>query len=223
MDRHLFRTTLAGVAVLMAGLAGAPGATAAPVDLVSAGNHIRFADGPGTTGGGEFTVTVSETLDSFITFCLQKTETMNFSDTFTVGGVTRYTVSEELATGGNAAGRDYLSRQTQYLYTHFRNGTLPGYVSGSTASANDLQRAFWWFEGEAANPGNAFVALANAAVANGYAGNSRVRVMNLYYSNGRDAQDQLVMVPEPAETALLGVGLTLAAWRLRRRTSTPAA
>lgn len=194
-----------------------PSAGADSFDAVAPGDHIRFADGPGTTGGGEFTLTVVETLDQFISFCLQKTETINFTTTFVVGDISRYTVSESLATGGDAHGRDYLSPQTQFLYTQFRRGTLSGYVSGSAASANDLQRAFWWFEGEGPNPGNAFVALANQAVLGGYTGNPRVRVLNLYYPNGRNAQDQLTMVPEPAETALLGLGLSLAAWRLRRR------
>lgn len=209
--------TRAGRVILVAAALwlGPTAAYADTIDHVSVGDHIRFADGPGTTGGGEFTLTDMETLDTFISFCLQKTEYLDFSTLFTVGGITRYATSEDPVTGGNGSGRDYLSRQTQYLYTEFRNGTLPGY-NGTNSAANNLQRALWWFEGEDVNPGNAYVTLANNAVANGYRGNSRVRVLNIYYPNRTDAQDQLTLVPEPGAIAMLGVGLSVAAWRLRR-------
>jgi hypothetical protein len=209
-------------------LAGAAIADAAPLTV---GDDIKVLDGPGTTGGGEFTIVVDAT-ESFISFCLQRTEYINFTNSFNVDAISTFAVSDPVANGGNALDsyRDYLSAQTAYLYTEFRQGTLSGYFYGTganrVASANSLQNAIWMFEQElptvASNP---FVMLANNAITSGaWSGLGNVRVMNLSL-NGVEAQDQLMLVPgrditevpEPASLILFGSGASLAAMARRRR------
>jgi hypothetical protein len=187
---------------------------------IAVGDMIRFEDGPGTTGGGEFLVTVND-LESFLTFCLQRTEYVDYSTPFVVGGVSSFAFSDDVAHGGDGFGHDPLSSQTAWLYTQFRAGTLTGYnyldVITRWQSANDLQNAIWWFENElGANPNNAFVTAANSAVLNGWSGIGNVRALNLEFPDGREAQDQLALVPEPATLALFGSALVLATWRKRR-------
>ena len=86
-------------------------------------------NGPGTTGGGEFTIVVDETR-RFVTFCLQKTEYIDFFNAFNVDNISTYAVSDPASNGGDADGKDYLSEQTAFLYTQFRAGTLTGYNYG---------------------------------------------------------------------------------------------
>jgi hypothetical protein len=193
-------------------------ASTANADSVAVNDLVRFADGAGTTGGGEFLVTIND-IEQFITFCLQRTEYIDFTTTFVVGGVSTSAMTDAIANGGDAVtGHDPLSPQTAWLYTQFRANTLAGYDyagAGRWQSANALQNAIWWFEGElASNPNNLFVMAANAAVAGGWTGLGQVRVMNLYFPDGREAQDQLALVPEPATLSLVGVGV---AWAVRRR------
>jgi hypothetical protein len=203
---------------LLAFALSVPGAMA-HADTVAVGDTVNFGNGPGNIGGGEFIATINGGIDSFITFCLQRTESIDFSTAFVVGGISPYAMTDDAAHGGDVSGRDLLSSRTAWLYTQFRQGTLAGYDyvgAGHEASANALQSAFWWFENEIdTNPANAFVAAADAAVAGGWTGIGNVRVMNLYFPNGGEAQDQLTLVPEPTSVALFGIGLAFAARRLR--------
>ena len=163
-------------------LAGAAIADATPL---TAGDDIHVLDGPGNTGGGEFTIVVDPTT-SFVSFCLQRTEYINFTSAFNVDAISTFAVSDPVLNGGDALDlyRDYLSEQTAFLYTQFRAGTLSGYsYSGSNhqASANSLQYAIWMFEQEIPTiVSNPFVMLANTAVSSGtWSGLGNVRVMNL--------------------------------------------
>lgn len=212
------RVSFAVFAALLLAVTAAP----ARADLIAVGDMVRLSDSYGTTGGGEFNLSVND--ETFITFCLQRTEYIDFTNTFRVDGVTTYAISDPTANGGDGTGRDYLSQQTAYLYTMFRGGTLSGYDyfgSGRTTSANLLQNAIWMFENELAmNASNPFVVLANNVVASGaWSGLGDVRVLNLSYQNGVEAQDQLAIqsVPEPSSLLLFGVGLLFAARRLARR------
>ena len=220
------RTKLELIWTISALLVVSPGAaTAAPVAV---GDYVTFDNGPGTTGGGEFIVE-GDDITSFITFCLQRTEYINFSDEFLVDGISTYAFSDPVARGGDATGRDYLSWHTAFLYTQFHLGSLGGYDYlglDRWKSANDLQNAIWMFEQELSmNASNPYVILANNAIAAGeWAGLGNVRALNLSF-NGQGAQDQLVMissrdiaaVPEPASLLLLGSGLTAVGMAQRRR------
>ena len=224
VDRE--RLTPMGTKVLRLSLAmtifvGVAVAEASPI--VEAGDIIRMSDRPGTTGGGEFLMTVNDAW-SFITFCLQRTEHIDFTHDFTVDAVSTYSLSDPAANGGSAdlatLGRDYLSDQTAYLFTRFSDGTLAGYAyagPNQVTSANQLQNAIWMFEQELPlNASNPFVTLANGAVNSGaWSGIGHVRALNLSM-NGLEAQDQLTIVSEPASLFLLGSGIAVVVGTRRR-------
>ena len=184
-------------------------AEAAPIAV---GDIVTLTDGPGTTGGGEFNMFVNGSTQSFITFCLQRTQYIGFNQPFRVGGVTNY--------ADDVGGNDPISLQTQWLYRKARAGTLTGYAH-TNAMADLLQTAIWYFENEInlSNPtANNFVNMANAAVQNGFKGAPDVKVLNLFYMNGAKAQDQLVLqVPGPAAFTLVVPGLAALVFMRRRK------
>ena len=185
---------------------------------VMVGDIVRFQNGPGSPGG-EFGIAHEATPDitEFATFCLEKNEYINFSDTFEV-----YDISQNADNGGVGGGPlDPVGEKTAWLYYNFRQGTLAGYENGDITdtsssrvdAANALQNAVWFLEDEqnSAGVGASFVALADAeydAFINdaNYAGNMQtaidlVRAMNIKWNSGsrkgQKAQSQLYLLDPP--------------------------
>lgn len=197
---------------------------------------LYVTDGPGSTLGGEFNAHTSAH-GTFVTFCLETLEGIRIS-TYPNEFKFAYEISDAAKWNGIGIA-DPISLSTAWLYDQFLNGTLAGYNYGvgRTASANALQQAIWYLEGEigGSNAGLAgtFIANADAALLGlGYAnelaaanGAFGVRVLNMYglTSTGelkaRDPkQDLLIRVRVPdSGTTLLMMGLGLAAVGAARR------
>lgn len=199
-------------AVLLSALAGS--ALAGDVQI---NDIVRFADGLGSTNGGEFNATnISNGSSTFRTFCVQLAENLDFSNPFRVAGIGFNSV----VLNGNINPTGALAPETAYLYTLFRAGTLPNY--GSVASANDLQNAIWHFQGQGNSGGatNQYGLLATAATSGmnpTWTGYGNVRILNMVYANGGgNAQDVLALIPLPTGGMLALAGLGGLAIRRRR-------
>lgn len=197
--------------VLLPLLVVVPGTTHA--GPIVAGDIIVLTNGLGLAVGGGFNMTKVGSAESFITFSLQRTELISFYTPYEVSSVTDY--------ADDAGGNDQISMKTAWLYTQARlNPSAIGY-DGTRREAKALQRAIWLLEKEITlndltiaqqNAANRYIDLAKEAKAGGYSGIGNVRVANL-----ENAQDQLILVPEPSTLALLVPGLlALGAFRRPR-------
>jgi len=197
----------------------------AQADNIAVGDSVTFAQGIGDTGAPIFVTANGDPTTTFVSFCMQSEVggPGDFSTTMYVAGISDYATFQPEDQGGDANGRDYLTSQTAWLYTGFRDGTLTGF-DGSRIAATALQWAIWQLQGEKTVPegedwsalATSFIDLSNQAVTNGFTGTGNVGVLNLVYANGTDAQDQLTLLPEPSSLELLGLG-AVALFFSRRR------
>jgi len=179
--------------------------------LATVGTITLNYDYGNANGGGTFTAVTTGGLGTFDTFCLAE------GVLFHTGTTYNYSTSASAIPGGpgNGGAPDPISIGTAYLYSQFRAGTLTGYTYGNATSANNLQAAIWWLEGENLGVKNGFVTLAESiltlndttilADANGAFG---VIVLNLTDAAGNYYQSQLGAVPEPS-TVVAGALLLL--------------
>lgn len=188
---------------------------------------VIFSDGPGTTGGGEFNA-VTSGHGSFATFCLEYNEHIAYGTTY------YYEISQAARYNGNGT-VDPLSRATAWLYMQFRSDTLGNYgvqydYAGTSADADDLQRAIWFLEGETGGVNNYYAQLATAQADSPASANDGfygVGVLNLWgNADGTGArQDQLILLPQlttnvpdgGATVSLLALGLGCVAFGVRRK------
>jgi hypothetical protein len=151
---------------------------------------------------------------SFLTYCIE------YNEHFAPGGTYNYVLNNGAVNGGvsgqTAPNYDGVSNGTAYLYSQFAQGLLGG-VAGfayntSSTGYGYLQNAIWNLEGEITTENN-LAKWVKTNIANWNAdsnGSYGVQALNLTYTNGARAQDQLYYhkVPEQGLTvALLGLAL----------------
>ncbi len=189
--------------------------------------RINASDGFGLEGG-EFVLshanlghvpiglTGSNPIESF---CIEKNEGLAFDYDY-------YACLNTAAVKGGVGGGDPdpLSPLTAFLYSQFVHAALPGYHydlsdGGAlrSASADDLQKVIWYIEEEEPiswTPGDGSRRDFWHALATNNAGSGigDVRVLNMYEDAAGTifAQDQIILLPEPASLGLLGLGLFFA-------------
>lgn len=207
MKKFLMLAALVAVAFMPA---------AAKADIVAVGDLVKFSDHAGRFGSaGPFNLTnTSQSNDTWVTFCLEENEYLDFSNLFEVVGI-----SDEAVNGGSGGGSpDKLDPRSAFLYTQFRSGNL------SYQDTAALQHAIWYIEQEAGGSsisGTALTYVTNAGLA-GWTDIGNVRVLNLNqtttnYSGYPRAQDVLVLVPDGGATLSLLGGALLGLAALRRR------
>jgi len=151
-----------------------------------------------------------------ITFCVEWDEPLigenNFTAVLNTGAVQG---------GVDGTGFDALDDESAWLFNEYVTGNTFG-IANVNHRAAVVQEAIWSFEGEL-NPTWSLYSETPAvkqaainAVANGWT-NTDIRVLNIYWqSSGRDGQDVIVKIPEPASMLLMTLGSLLTVLRRKR-------
>jgi len=199
---------------------------------------ITFVDSVGGSLGGQYTATTKNSsgyvTDVFETFCIEKTEYLDFKGTFD------YTISYSAVLGGKGGGSpDPVSIPTAWLFAEFSKGTLDTYGTaydyGVSADADQLQTAIWYLEDEIAEPGTSTLAYALIQLAYKQSGKNKsynasgeygVYVINPTWRQnsyglavGSPAQSVLAIPDGGATLALMGLSLGGLAFFARRKST----
>jgi hypothetical protein len=202
------------LAITFGALLFTPGVSSA--GPVAVGDLLKFESSLGTLGGGAFLVdnTSNGAGIDFMTFCVQMTQHLDYSNLFRVGSITN--------SADDTPTSDPLDIRTQWIFSNFDAGLLGQY------SSDEIQAAIWKIEGEWTNSfgqSEQLISLAQNSVTGWQ--NNGVRVLNLFYTDGRRAQDQLSLIavapllpppegtPEPGTLAIMGIGGLVLAGRKR--------
>ncbi len=192
--------------------------SASAIVQVNVGDLLKFSNGLGGNGGGEFGALVNGGPGSFVTFCVERGESLNFTDSFVVSAISTTSQNSGVA----------LHAGTADLFSRFHNGNLLGYT-GTAGQQTSLQLAIWFFQGQlaigpslvatyAADAGaQAYVLSAAGAVGTGAVKILNMRTLAAAGQQDSPAQDVLI-VPEPASVlawSLIG-GCFVVGNRLRR-------
>ncbi len=163
---------------------------------------INWAPNHSPTAGEFVLSSPNGSFTAFDTFCIEMNQYINVGSTYS------YTIANGSDGGVNSPNLTPVSIGTAWLYSQFRNGTLPGFT-GTEAQQTDLQNAIWYCQGELSSLGqnqwltdaeNSLGRSQTGLLANGN-GAYGVDVWNLYDPcSGAQCQSQLGIqtVPEPA-------------------------
>ena len=180
---------------------------------VDVGDAIKLVSFNNLTGAGALELRKDATGFQWVSFCLEKNQTIPVNQNVYIGSISNYAIP-----GGGGAGPsgDPISDYTAWLFMSSELGTLPNYDGGMFDSA-DLQKRIWLNENEISSTTyydeTSVILWYTTFAASGWYNDGIVKVLNLYKDTGFTihVQDQLILgtktVPEPSTVVLFCAGL----------------